>query len=302
MPTSLTFSAGNALRSKTSSVFLSYSRKDKAFVIDLSRSLSADGRSVWIDTDDYPLVGVLVLSMGSQRLMYNMQTPKWLNEIYLAIEHSDTFVSVLSPDAVGSELWSWELLHACAIEKRIVCIQHKPVNESLIPEVIDVNKMLSVDADSIPLFLPKIIELLDANRAGVITHTAILNEALEWVRFNYESWLLLSGNELSRAQKWCESNPTNPSVCDVQRDFVSASTENEMNSRRRLSITFALIATTSVALWTPSRTTFLLSAFVLPLLAFAMKDSGVRFQERKEDARLLPRRKSLSRFSHLSNY
>ncbi len=68
-------------------IFLSYSRRDKEFVLRLHRDLTRQGFKVWIDQYE--------LEPG---------TPDWEHEIVNAIDHSGCVVAVMTPDAANS-IW-----------------------------------------------------------------------------------------------------------------------------------------------------------------------------------------------------
>ena len=84
--------------------FISYSRKDKEFAHRLQETLAEHERETWLDTKDIP------------------PTAEWLQEIYAAIEKSDAFVFVISPDSTLSEVCQLELAHAVKHHKRLIPI------------------------------------------------------------------------------------------------------------------------------------------------------------------------------------
>ena len=75
-------------------VFISYSRKDKAFVQQLHNTLITQEREVWVDWADIPL------------------TSDWWAEIKAGIESAHNFIFVISPDSITSEVCDQELNHA----------------------------------------------------------------------------------------------------------------------------------------------------------------------------------------------
>jgi len=89
-----------------SDVFISYSRRDIDFVRHLFNQLTARDREAWADWQDIPL------------------TADWLAEIYHGIEAADSFLFIISPDSVVSEIRTLEIEHA---------IQH---NKWLVPVVL----------------------------------------------------------------------------------------------------------------------------------------------------------------------
>ncbi len=89
-------------------VFISYSRKDLAFVERLAKDLKATGLEVW-----YDLSG---LDGGA----------RWGRDIQTAIEASQVFVVVLSPNSVDSEWVEKEFMFANSLKKRIIPLLYQP--------------------------------------------------------------------------------------------------------------------------------------------------------------------------------
>ena len=89
-------------------VFISYSRKDLAFVERLAENLQAAGLQVW-----YDLSG---LDVGT----------RWGRDIQDAIEQCQCFVVVLSPNSVDSEWVEKEFMYANSLKKRIIPLLYQP--------------------------------------------------------------------------------------------------------------------------------------------------------------------------------
>ena len=89
-------------------VFISYSRKDLDFVERLAKDLQAAGLEVW-----YDLSG---LEGGT----------RWGREIQNAIEQSQCFVVVLSPNSVESEWVEKEFLYANSLKLRVIPLLYQP--------------------------------------------------------------------------------------------------------------------------------------------------------------------------------
>ena len=89
-----------------SDVFISYSLRDIDFVRHLFDQLKTRDREAWADWQDIP------------------PTADWLAEIYRGIEAADSFLFIISPDSVVSEICTLEIEHA---------IQH---NKWLVPVVL----------------------------------------------------------------------------------------------------------------------------------------------------------------------
>ena len=89
-------------------VFISYSRKDLIFVERLAEDLGAAGLEVW-----YDLSG---LEGGT----------RWGQEIQNAIDASQCFVVVLSPNSIDSEWVEKEFMYANSLKKKIIPLLYQP--------------------------------------------------------------------------------------------------------------------------------------------------------------------------------
>jgi hypothetical protein len=97
-------------------IFISYSRKDKDFVRRLDESLKTRGREAWVDWEDI------------------CPTEEWMQAIHAAIESTDTFIFVLTPDSVASLVCGREIAHAAANNKRMVPIVARDVPAEAVPD------------------------------------------------------------------------------------------------------------------------------------------------------------------------
>ena len=85
-------------------VFISYSRKDEAFVRRLQEDLKQHNRDTWIDWQNIP------------------PTAEWQREIFANIEAADNFLFIVSPDSCVSEMCRAEVAYAEANHKRLILI------------------------------------------------------------------------------------------------------------------------------------------------------------------------------------
>ena len=88
-------------------VFISYSRKDKAFVQVLNQALVESQYDAWVDWEDIP------------------PAANWWQEIERGIEAANTFIFVISPDAISSRICSDEIAHAARCCKRMIPIVYR---------------------------------------------------------------------------------------------------------------------------------------------------------------------------------
>jgi predicted regulator of Ras-like GTPase activity (Roadblock/LC7/MglB family) len=96
-----------------SSVFLSYSRKDRDAVAAMVSALRAAGEEVWVDLDEI------------------VPSTVWMEEIKTAIANADSVIFVITPDSVASQVCGLELQDAVELSKRIVpvIIRDTPVQD-----------------------------------------------------------------------------------------------------------------------------------------------------------------------------
>lgn len=91
-----------------SNIFVSYSRKDADFALQLARSLSDMGSDVWIDVQDIP------------------PGMKWSSAIQQGLDVCDALVVVISPDAMASHNVEDEWQYALDQKKPVIPLLWRP--------------------------------------------------------------------------------------------------------------------------------------------------------------------------------
>ena len=103
-------------------VFISYSRKDKAFARKLTEVLEQSRLETWIDWEDIP------------------PTADWMEQIHKGIESADGFLFLLSPDSIVSKVCREEIDHAVQNGKRLIPVIVRDVNPNEVhPALAKVN-------------------------------------------------------------------------------------------------------------------------------------------------------------------
>src|SRR5687768_17743046 len=87
-----------------SHIFISYSRSDLDFAQNIVDALAAQNLEMWIDWKSIP------------------KGEDWEQEIYRGIEEADTFLFLISPDSIKSEICNKEIAHAVKNNKRVIPI------------------------------------------------------------------------------------------------------------------------------------------------------------------------------------
>ncbi|KAM3092148.1 eIF2A-related protein [Phormidesmis sp. 146-12] len=194
-------------------VFISYSRKDKPFVQALYTALSKQDREVWIDWQDIPL------------------TADWWQAIEAGIEAAETFVFVISPDSIASQICCKEIAHAVRHHKRLVPVVWRDDFdiERVYPTLRKHNWLFLRSQDDFETGLRSLLKAIDTDLDHVRQHTRLLTHAIEWQNKNKNPDLLLQGSELEETIQWLTQNAEKePRSTDLQREYINASRKAEI--------------------------------------------------------------------------
>jgi len=199
-------------------VFISYSRKDRAFAEKLHKALAQADRNAWIDWVNIP------------------ETADWWNEIQRGIEAADTFVFIISPDSVVSKVCGDEVDHAIRHNKRLVPVVWR--------EGFDVNQIHSTlrrynwlffrESDDFDERFHRLIEVIDTDLQHTRIHTRLLLRTLEWENKGRNDSLLLRGDDLTDAECWlAQALNKEPQPTEQQKNYIAKSREAE-NAYQRI--------------------------------------------------------------------
>jgi hypothetical protein len=95
--------------------FVSYSHRDREFALKLRTALHERGKDVWLDESGiYP-------------------AERWEPALQRAIEGSDAFIFVISPDSAASPECRRELDHALSFNKRVIPVVARSSDRELLP-------------------------------------------------------------------------------------------------------------------------------------------------------------------------
>jgi hypothetical protein len=166
-------------------VFISYSRKDKEFVRRLDEELKRRDREAWVDWEGIP------------------PGDTWEKTIYGAIESTHTFIFVLTPDSIASEVCGKEIAHAAANNKRLVPIVRRDVVADRVPKALgELNWIFFRDSDDFKEATDTLIRALDTDLKWVRAHTRLLTPAIEWDANGRNNSFVLRGEDLRSAERW----------------------------------------------------------------------------------------------------
>jgi hypothetical protein len=169
----------------TGRALLSYSRRDSDYVGRLQQALEQRGKDVWVDVEDI------------------RDGEVFPDALRRAIEGSDAFVFIISPDSVGSPFCEQEVAHARELNKRIVPLAWRAVPEAEIPDEIRYRNWIPVgDGEPFEGGVQRVMAAIETDLEWEREHTRLTVRALEWQAAGRNRSVLLRGSELAAAERW----------------------------------------------------------------------------------------------------
>jgi len=150
--------------------------------------LTARNREPWADWQDIP------------------PTADWLAEIYRGIEAADSFLFIIRPDSVASEICTLEIEHVVKHNKRLIPVVWKDV-DTIHPSMSARNWVFLRSKDDFEVNFELLIEALSTDLSYVREHTRLLTRAIEWDENNRRRSNILLGPELITAEGWRSISP-----------------------------------------------------------------------------------------------
>ncbi len=209
-------------------VFVSYSRRDAEFVTRLADELRGRGKDVWVDVEGIRDAEVFPVALRH------------------AIEGSDTFLFVISPDSVNSPFCDQEVTHANELNKRIIPLALSPVADEEIPEEIRFRNWIPVVADPAD-DVDRIVAAIDTDLAWEQEHTRITVRALEWDAGGRNRSSLLRGTDLAAAERWLAAGvDKDPGPTALEQEYLLAA--RQAAGRRQRTLVGGSLAVAAVAI------------------------------------------------------
>ncbi len=169
-------------------VFISYSRRDKDFVSRLYKELGASKHDAWVDWE-----GIL-------------PAEDFPEAIRAGIEEASTFIFVLSPDSVVSDMCLKELELAVKYRKKILPLLYRTIDRKSVPQALQRPQWISFDENENTSFdaaFQKVLFALKTDMDYWPEVTRWLTRANSWdMQRKHNKSLLLRGKELRDAKNW----------------------------------------------------------------------------------------------------
>jgi tetratricopeptide (TPR) repeat protein len=215
-------------------VFVSYSRRDQAFVEKLRDRLESAGLGVWVDVEG--------LYAGEE----------FWPEVANAIDAAVAFVFVMTPDSIASRFCGMELERAIAGQKRIVPLCRRDVDaDTLNPELAKRQWVFFRDSDDPAAAEAGLLSAIRADWEWLREQARLLSRAQEWNQKNRDDSLLLRGSELREAEAWlAQSQARETGATPLHREYIASSRAASRKRRLRLigGISVALV-TIALVTW-----------------------------------------------------
>ncbi|MCU7868910.1 MAG: TIR domain-containing protein [Candidatus Thiodiazotropha sp. (ex Lucinoma borealis)] len=217
-----------------SDAFISYSRKDQAFVKILYDALALKKQEIWVDWQGIP------------------PTAEWLTEVYGAINEANAFIFIISPDSISSDICKLELAHAISQNKRLIPILLKDVSTSDLHEEVRKINWLRMDEESLNTSIHRLLDTLNTDLDWVKGHTRLTIRATEWEQHNNDTSHLLRGQDLEKAEQWLAFAPDKTlAPTSLQSRYITTSRQLSNRRQRQLmgAITVGLVIAIGLAIF-----------------------------------------------------
>jgi len=219
-------------------VFISYSRRDKAFTQKFHDALVQAGKDAWVDWEGIPL------------------TADWWIEIENGIEAANAFVFIISPDSVRSDVCRDEINYAVENNKRIIPILHREITETadkdrMHPVISSHNWIFFKEDASFEANIKTVVEALDTDLGHVREHTRLLIRAKEWDDNQRDKSFLLTGTAINEAESWLfQAAGKEPPVTQLHTDYIFDSRNAAQKRQQQIlvAVSGALVVTLVLAI------------------------------------------------------
>ncbi len=187
--------------------FISYSRRDLAFVDRLEPALNARGVEPLIDRRDIE------------------KFEDWWSRIEQLIGQADAIVFVLSPHWLASNICLREVEYAAQLNKRLAPVVIGELGDAGTPaDLARLNYVFLRDADDFDEGLGDLVAALATDLAWIREHTRLGELSRRWEERHRPGSLVLRGDELEAAERWIAARPADaPLPTDLDRELITTS-------------------------------------------------------------------------------
>jgi WD40 repeat protein len=198
----------------------------------LAAALEERGKDVWVDVE-----GVRDAEVFPEALRR-------------AIESSDAFAFVISPDAVKSSFCAEEIEHAASLNKRIIPLALRPVPDDELPgDVRFRNWIPAPDNGGLDGTVERLVLALDTDLEWEREHSRLTVRALEWDRSGRDRSFLLRGSDLRSAEAWLAAGTgKDPGPTALETEYLVAARRAAARRQRGVAVGSLVVAAVSIGL------------------------------------------------------
>ena len=221
----------------TSSVFISYSRRNIEMAQKLNDSLDNNGIDAWVDWEGIPL------------------SSDWMDEITRAIEGADAFLFIITPDSLASEVCTEELELGLKYNKKLIPILYKEPEKgsTMHDSLAATNWVYMREQDDYDTALAGLFDSIKTDLGWVREHTRLLVRAKEWESKGQGNSFLLQGDDLREAESWMVDAAADDAreVTPLQGKYIQSSRQLATKRQRALltGVSLALVVSIGLAIF-----------------------------------------------------
>jgi hypothetical protein len=221
--------------SRKTRIFISYSRKNKRFARKLNDALDTSGIEAWVDWEGIP------------------PSAEWMQEVAAAIQASDAFVFIISPDSLKSKTCMEELELGLRYNKKIIPVVYRDAEQKqkIHPTLAALNWVyMRPRKEDFKSAINLLTEGIQTDLGWVHQHTRLLQRASEWEQKRRNPHYLLRGSDLNDSEAWLIESTKNStrSVLPIQAEYITSSRKETMRRQRRFTIGVGLAMALSLFL------------------------------------------------------
>jgi WD40 repeat protein len=209
-------------------VFISYSRADAEYVGRLQGELQRRGKDVWVDVEGIRDAELFPLALRR------------------AIEGSDAFVFVISPESVRSAFCGQEVAHASELNKRIVPLALREVPDEEIPDEVRFRNWIPAAHHG---SVERLLAALETDLEWEHQHTRLTVKTLEWDQSGRDRSFLLRGADLAAAERWLAAGAgRDPGPSTLEQEYLLAARNAAQRRQRGIVGASLVVAAISIGL------------------------------------------------------
>lgn len=197
-------------------VFVSYSRVNKPFALDLLLSLESHGFDAFLDSEDL------------------MPGEPWEARLKSAIHRAHTVVFLVSAASLASEECVKELRIAQEQGKRVIPVVIEDMQVGGLPPELKRLHFVFFEGEgrTYAKGLAALVTALKTDIEWVHAHTRLTDQALEWIGANRQPGFLLRGEPLDGALAWlAKPTPDNLRITDHTAEFIESSRAADQSAK-----------------------------------------------------------------------